>query len=419
MRYLFVLLAVTTPTVLAALVARPSIARAADTLEEIALVVGQTRTLPISRSVDANVVRGDPAVIEITPIPNEGQIAITGLKPGVSSLVLFEQARRRNYVVRVYGMPPETVVREVRQLIEGIPGVDVRSIGNRVVLDGRVYTAAERDRLQRVVAMYPGSIESLFHYDDAGATRRPMFALQLQVVDLRDVDDLDLGPEWPTSFVASVEKLSFEYDSAAASGAKQIYQGVVSTQEMNVGLHLLTSEGHADIRTTSTLVTEEGNSATYEVGGEFFVRTSSLSGGGVERIRYGTKLAIRPSIDEQRQVRLIIDAHVSQPDGSQTVDRIPGLLTNAVQTRVNLREGETIVLSGLDDRRESSNEEGLWPFAEIPILGYLFKRHQSNESTRRTLILITPRLYLAGDDFHRRQIEPILQRAPDDADADF
>lgn len=400
------------------LIAWPSAAVAADTLDEIALVVGQTRTLAISRSVDANVVRGDPTVIDITPIPNEGQIAITGLKPGISSLVLFEHARRRNYVVRVYGMPPETVMREVRQLIEGIPGVDVRTIGNRVVLDGRIYTAAERDRLQRIVAMYPGSIESLFHYDEAGATRRPMFALQLQVVDLRDVDSLDLGPEWPTSIVLSGEG-ALGYDSAAADGPKEFYRGVVSTQDVKVGLHLLTSEGYAEIRSTSTLVTEEGNAATYEVGGEFFVRTSSLSGGGVERIRYGTKLAIRPSIDEQRQVRLLIDAHVSQPDDSQSVDRIPGLLTNAVQTRVNLREGETIVLSGLDDRREGSSENGLWPFAEIPIIGYLFKRHQSSEATRRTLILVTPRLYLPGDDFHRRQIEPILQRVPDDADADF
>lgn len=386
--------------------------------DELALAVGETRSLALSPRTDTRVVVGNPGVIRVTALPSEAQVAITGLSPGISSLVIFDGDVRHTYVVRVHGVPPEVVLREVRQLIEGMPGVDIRQVGNRLVLDGRVYTAADRDRLDRIAEMYLGSIDRLFTYDDGGATRVPMFALQLQVVDLRNVEGLDVGPEWPTRFIVNGSG-SFTFDQAAEAGEEQVFRGVIATDELRAGLHLLTSEGHAEIRTTSTLVTEQGHAATYHVGGEFFVRTSGVAGGSVEKITYGTQLAIRPSMDEQRQVRLIIDAVVSQPDETQSVLGVPALVTNGVQTRVNLREGETIVLSGLDDHRTGSSEEGLWPLAEIPVIGYLFKRHVSNEARRRTLILVTPRLYLPGDDFHRRQIEPILERDLGDDDADF
>lgn len=387
-------------------------AAAAD-LNELVLGIGETRTIEVSRSSDANLVVGDPAVLGVTALGDTGQVVLTGLKPGVSSLVIFERRSRTSYIVRVYGVPPDMVSTQVRPLVEDLPRIAVRRVGDRVVLDGEVNTAADCERIKRIVGLYPGSIESLVTCDDAGATERPLFALELQVVDITSSDGLDVGIDWPTELGATASgSLSFD-DTADPS---TVMTGVVDTTQLAVGLRLLTTEGQAEIRTRSTLVTEADSPAKYKVGGEFFVRTGGLSGGALETVSYGTALEIRPSMDEKRHVRLVIDAAISQPDGSQAIEGVPGLITNEVQTRVNLREGQTIILSGLDDQTRETREEGLWPFAQIPILGYLFKTHRANERHRRTLIFVTPRLYRPGDPFHQKTIEPMLQRGPDSGD---
>ena len=382
----------------------------------IELKVGEAKTLSIPGAREIFI--GDPTIISAKLLAS-GDLAVSGLGIGTSSLIIVRGGRKEQYSVRVYRVPPKTLAQEARELIGGIPGVEVRVLANRVVLDGQVYTESDKSRIDAIVALYQGELESLISYDEFSATRRPMFAIEFQVIEIRDRDAHHIGPELPTALTAG-GTVKFTKDLAGSTPTTAVLTGVAQTTPLMIGLNLMVQEGKAELRSRSTVITEADNPAAYDVGGAFFVRTTGINGGTLQRISYGTQLKVRPTFDErQRTVKLTLDASVSSPDFAVTVDQVPGLITNAVTTRVNLKEGETVILSGLDELSDGNTDTGLWPLASIPVVGWLFKKRESELSKRRALILVTPRLYRPGDEYHNRTIQPMLDRSHGQSKADF
>lgn len=396
-----------------------STAVAAPDAEDIIIMVGESRS--VSAPGVSSVVVGNPAVMDAVAPPGSEQVVISGLAVGKSSLVLSRGPRRITYIVRVYSTPPAELVRQLTTLLRSVQGISVGQVGDRVVIDGRVYSAGDKARVDSVVTLYKGEVESIVRFDEYSAARRPMFALEVHVVEIKTEDAHHLGLDLPAQFSATTNAQIDYSKDLNGGGSSRVLSAVVQSNPLIIGLNLLSREGLATIRGLSTLVTEAGETATYDVGGQLFVKSTGLNGGTLDRIRYGTALKILPTWDEeQRIVKLTIDASVSSIDNSQIVDGVPSLITNAVQTRVNLKEAETIILSGLDAKNEGHTDTGLWPFARIPILGYLFKSQIKNDTTRKTLIFVTPHLYKPGDDLHRKLLEPMLDRgAPAEESDDF
>jgi type II secretory pathway component GspD/PulD (secretin) len=284
-------------------------------------------------------------------------------------------------------------------------------VGDRVIIDGRVFSAGDKARVDSIVQLYKGEVESIVRFDEYSAARRAMFALLVHVVEIKTEDAHHLGLDVPSQFGATTDaRIDYSKD-LNGGGSSSVLSAVVQSNPLLIGLNLLSREGLVTIRSTSTVVTEAGETALYDVGGRLFVKSTGINTGSLDRSNYGTTLKLLPTWDEeQRVVKLTIDANVSSVDNSQIVDGIPSLITNGIQTRVNLKESETIILSGLDARNEGHTDTGLWPFARIPVLGYLFKSQVANDTRRRTLIFVTPNLYKPGDDLHRKTLEPMLDR---------
>lgn len=384
-------------------------ARAGGDGEDVIMIVGESRS--ISAPGISSVVVGNPAVMDAVAPPGSDQVVISGLSVGKSSLVLSRGPRRITYIVRVYSTPPADLVRQLTTLLRGVQGISVGQVGDRVVIDGRVYSAGDKARVDSVVQLYKGEVESIVRFDEYSAARRAMFALLVHVVEIKTEDAHHLGLDVPSQFTATTDaRIDYSKDLNGGRSSSML-SAVVQSNPLLIGLNLLSREGLVTIRSTSTVVTEAGETALYDVGGRLFVKSTGINTGSLDRINYGTTLKILPTWDEdQRVVKLTIDANVSSVDNSQIVDGIPSLITNGIQTRVNLKEAETIILSGLDARNEGHTDTGLWPFARIPVLGYLFKSQIANDTHRRTLIFVTPNLYKPGDDLHRKTLEPMLDR---------
>jgi type II secretory pathway component GspD/PulD (secretin) len=57
-----------------------------------------------------------------------------------------------------------------------------------------------------------------------------------------------------------------------------------------------------------------------------------------------------------------------------------------------VRNGETIVISGLTKQRNSAGDTGIPGLKDVPGLGYLFKSDSRSEKMEEVLIFITPRI---------------------------
>lgn len=74
------------------------------------------------------------------------------------------------------------------------------------------------------------------------------------------------------------------------------------------------------------------------------------------------------------------------------------------ETQVNLREGQTLVMSGLISEEGSKSLDKLSGLADIPLLGALFRSKDFREKRSEMVVLLTPRFIDASSELNQRLI---------------
>jgi type IV pilus assembly protein PilQ len=59
---------------------------------------------------------------------------------------------------------------------------------------------------------------------------------------------------------------------------------------------------------------------------------------------------------------------------------------------VSLQDGESMVIGGLIDSRESTNEQKVPVLGDLPVVGAMFRASRSSKAKSELMVLITPRI---------------------------
>ncbi|MFG0336026.1 MAG: pilus assembly protein N-terminal domain-containing protein, partial [Maioricimonas sp. JB049] len=206
------------------------------------------------------------------------------------------------------------------------------------------------------------------------------------------------------------------------AAANPVLTGIFENGEIEVLVDALASNGSARILEDANLVVLSGEPAAFLAGGEFAVpSTVGLNGVGVGTTTFrgfGTSIIATPTVVDNDLVRMQITPEVSAINSGNSVQGIPGVDVRRVQTRVELREGQTIVLGGLFSRREQAEVTRIPFLGEIPVIGaYLFNAKQATEDETELLIVVTPEIYRPMDP---EEVPPLPgQPYPHPDDIDF
>jgi pilus assembly protein CpaC len=189
----------------------------------------------------------------------------------------------------------------------------------------------------------------------------------------------------------------FESPSLPGSGRAFTIQPFYRTITLAPTLNLLMQEGHARILSSPNLVTSPGSKATFLVGGQIPVVTST--GLGVVNVQYkdyGVQLTVTPEILGNGSVHAVVAPSISDLDYANAVIvsgfTIPALKVSQISTDVITRPGESIMLGGLVRRVEQRTISKIPLLSEIPILGKLFTStaYQNNQSD--VVFVMTPEI---------------------------
>lgn len=126
------------------------------------------------------------------------------------------------------------------------------------------------------------------------------------------------------------------------------------------------------------------------------VSTSTQGGTTVVPLdkRFGIKLAVTPTFLKKGRVQLKVEAQRTALNASSDNPRVAyqieiGEITANANVVMNL--GETLVLSGLSEKSNSSTRDGVPGLQDVPVVQYVFSNKKTNNLQRSVLILITPR----------------------------
>jgi pilus assembly protein CpaC len=128
---------------------------------------------------------------------------------------------------------------------------------------------------------------------------------------------------------------------------------------------------------------------------EFPVVSSSIDRFEVEFKPFGVRLDFVPTITWSDRIDLRVFPEVSEIDQSVAVGGVPGLKVRRTVNRVEMREGESLVIGGLLDRRILKDLTKFPLLGDIPILGALFRSTKFRNQESELVFVITPRIVRA------------------------
>jgi general secretion pathway protein D len=164
----------------------------------------------------------------------------------------------------------------------------------------------------------------------------------------------------------------------------------------------LTSLTDVNVLSTPSIVTTDNEEAEIVVADVIPFPTGSVVGDAgvtvqtIDRQPVGIRLAITPQISEGDYLNLNIYTEVSAispaPADLNTAEFGIATNTRSADSSVVVKNGQTIVIGGLVQDRESTIQNKVPLLGNIPILGNLFKFKRYERNKINLMILLTPRI---------------------------
>ena len=104
------------------------------------------------------------------------------------------------------------------------------------------------------------------------------------------------------------------------------------------------------------------------------------------------RLEITPHVIDNNSLLMKVLVKKDEVDISRTVDGNPFIIKKQTETNLIVRDGETIVISGLTKQRMLGGDSGLPGLKDVPFLGWLFKSDDRAQKMEEVLIFITPKI---------------------------
>ncbi len=383
-----------------------------ESTNEIALVVGGQKVIAAVGVQSYS--EGVPGVVQVK-VPEDGRkMVITAVRPGSTTLLLiYTSGKQETIVINVFARAPETIRRELKTLLAGLSGIDIREVGGRIFLDGAVPAAEDLARIDRLVGLYAGQVSSLVTVDPA--RQRTNIKLDLHFVQFSKNSSHKFGLNWPGNIGAHLNaqgtpsvNFLYTYDFIARAAT----QGqIVIAENLLPSLDILGIRGWAKINNTVSVITTNGGTATYHTGGEVNVKIStSLGQSTIQKIPFGVQLTVQPRLDLSSGLIVVtIEAEQSQLTPIEGQD-VPGRILTQTKTNVHVKLGQSIMLSGFKESTESINASGIPGLMQIPILGYLFRSEAGAKTNTENILFITPTVIEHTSPENARRIEDALKR---------
>ncbi len=180
--------------------------------------------------------------------------------------------------------------------------------------------------------------------------------------------------------------------SSLQRGASYALSILGSDVLVDLELQALQNEGRSEVLSSPRVVTQDGYKALVSSGQEIPYSTISEEGTEIEFKDAKLSMEVTPRIAPNDRVSMEIHITKDEPDYSNLVNGEPPLDTNKIDTRVEVENGETIVLGGIYEQTQSTSTEKVPLLGDIPLVGHLFKSTAKKFDKQELLIFITPRI---------------------------
>ncbi len=447
----------------------PAAVQAASLGGRIRLTVGQQRVLEVTFPLE-QVAIGDPTVADVKIVSKGKQLLITALTQGVTDVLTWDlKGRQLSTLIQVVTKDIRIIKAEVLGILKDIEGITIRSVGDRVVVDGEIFTRPDFERIKKVEQIYKGEVVVLARMSSsitrliAAEINRSLqkngyldvraeglgdkiflegivpLSTDLKAIEaltaayfdnyvnlvqaggkteklvLIDIHFLEIGHRF-------LEKLGFTWDDLAKFSLSNLsyMSDFLRNATGNVGIAEVTSFGvavdmletHALARSLANprLVCKSGEQAKFLAGGEIATPIVLMDRMLIEYKDYGIILELSPVAHRDGRISTHIKAENSSLDFSTQVLDIPGFKTRKVETYVTLDKDHFLVLSGLVNHSDAKDVDNVPIIGKFPVIGELFKSRQFSNDETEMVIFMTASILDENDKINNEMKQAIEEK---------
>jgi general secretion pathway protein D len=191
--------------------------------------------------------------------------------------------------------------------------------------------------------------------------------------------------------------------------------GVLSGKSVNIPgigevkpaglISMLKADSNTRVLSSPHLLTSNNEVAKIVVGDTIFYKTAvtsaAIGAGAIEKVEKENadlSLEIKPNISHAgNYVTLKVDLEANE-GGLDTTTGVPKINKRQTSQLVTVKNGQTVVVSGLVKRRETESFQKIPLLGDIPLLGWLFRNSSINKETTSLMIFLTPHVVYGAND---------------------
>ena len=267
-------------------------------------------------------------------------------------------------------------------------------------LTGQVYVVADEDTNSLLVMTSSKNFDRVREIIAELDKPVPQVLIKVLIAEVTHTSERDLGVEFSALNLKDSglgSSLFTDFDVAAQSGGL-IYKLV--EEDVTAALRVLEKVGKLEVLSRPYILASDNQEASITVGQEVpFIRDTRTTETGqtINTIQYediGIILHVTPHINPEGLVILDVVPEVSTLTGdtvpiSETVSA-PVFAKRSAESRVAVRDGQTIVIGGLMEDKKTQNVRKVPVLGDLPLLGSFFRRSIKETAKTELLIFLTP-----------------------------
>ncbi|MCF6320257.1 MAG: type II and III secretion system protein family protein [Rhizobiaceae bacterium] len=364
----------------------------ADGRKDIKVVIGKPKTFRSDLSFEEIVV-GDPAIADVQPLTDRS-FYLLGSKLGTTRVALFDKDRN------LVGSMDVEVTLDARQLGKSIKKnvprsqIKVTTANGRILLSGTAKDSVSAKRAEQIASQFSPDQDVI---NSVSISSSQQVQLQVRFIEASRDARRKLGVR-VGSLAKSGSPNNWGLNSNSGINIGEIIGNFIG-KGMSVDLLIDAMEKRGIVRTLAepNLVARSGEKASFLAGGEIPIPVAAADGVvSIEFKEFGIGLKFTPTVLDDGLISMVIEPEVSQVDPSLAYDvgniRIPGFSVRRAKTSVDLRSGQSFVIAGLLQTKNTIENNKLPGLGNLPILGALFSSKEYRKRETDLIIVVTPHL---------------------------
>jgi len=232
--------------------------------------------------------------------------------------------------------------------------------------------------------------------------KAPQVMIEALIVNVKLTDEFKMGVDWTLG--TSQNSLDMDLPATSSSPFGKLTFSKISGAWSFAGLiDFIETHDNVRILASPRILVLNNHTATIDAVEEipYSEVTQTSTGGAIGSTSFkqaGIKLQVTPQITDDGYIIMHVMPEQSAQTSTFTIEDsdVPVIDTRKTETTLRVKNGQTIIIGGLRKKRPTAKEAKLPILGDIPLIGVLFRRVETEQVESELGVFITPHIYTDG-----------------------